>query len=275
MSTQFRDAHPDDLELTLLLDEELEPVRRGVVGMHVDGCARCAERLEELRSASALLSGYVAAMDACIRVDELARRRALAAARAAAAPVRASRSGSAAATSAETAARPSRRASTLLRVAAAVTAATVLGLTVEPLAAWIAEARSTLARTDEPALVVAPPVVAEPSASPAITFAATQPTFRIDLARPQTAGEILIQLRDVQSATARIVGGAGEAIVVMPGGLRIENSPASVGSYHLELPSRGIRAVEVHAGGRLLERVLLEGLEPGGALRLATAPPAD
>ena len=229
--------HLGDEELVQLLDGEAAEGERTAWFNHLGDCLPCSERMQELESASCWLQENVAALDAGIGVDELTRARALSAARRAR-PLSAVR-------------HPLRQPG-WSRVAAAIALVVVAGLAVEPVRAWVLDNAGRLMDRVDSAPASTAVARGSISTAPIVSFATTEPLFRVELDQPQSAGELTIRVAPVDAASAGMTEVAEESLSVLPGGLLIENNAASVASYTIELPVSTVRRVQVLAGGRLL-----------------------
>ena len=90
--------------------------------------------------------------------------------------------------------------------------------------------------------------------------AATRLTIHVE--NRQAAGALILQALPLEQATAQVIGEEGGALLVLPGGMRIENSADSRASYRVTVPP-GVRQVEVRLAGEppLLVDVTGEGWE--------------
>jgi hypothetical protein len=263
MSKQGLDIlHVPEEELVRLLDEELRPGRRSEVVDHVFGCGECSERMAELTHASQWFASYLARIDAEAEVDELARARALAA-------MRRASTGAAAPRTAQ------RRSIPLARAAAIVGVFIVTGLFVPPVRAWVAE-RIGFASRAAPEEVVVTEEVGLPVAgtSSTISFRPNDALFRFELEHPQVGGSITVEGTEGSLASARILGGGAETILILPGGLRIGNAPASAVDYRLHLPVDLVTEVRILVGGTMVAE--FDHPASGATRRLdLAAPPAS
>jgi hypothetical protein len=247
MSTNDPDVrHAGDDDLVRLLDEELAADRRTDVAGHVMACPTCAERLDDLRAASGLWSEALAAVDTDIRVDDMARARALAAVRLAtvrATPVAAPRAAAGS-------------WPRVLRAAAVGAILLAAGFSARPVVAWIGE---RVASTGGEVAVVPTLPADQPRAGATISFQPAGELFRIEMARPQEAGVLTIEAVAADHASAQIVGGAAEAqtILVLPSGLQVDNGAASTASYRVLLPAGRVARVVVVSGGVEIANELL------------------
>lgn len=218
-------AHPADGDLIRYLDLQLDDGERKAVLAHLSDCDTCVERLRALREQTEVVSAYLGRLDEGVLADELARARALRAARQA---------------------RP-KRFGGLERVAAVAAIVGVVTLGVEPVRAWVVERLASLTGGGAPLAEVQPETVLERGS--VVAFEPAGETFVLEIEHPQAVGEVRIEVRDVPSASAQIVGGRDETILVLPSGVRVENEPTSTADYLLSLPSH-LRLVQVFAGGR-------------------------
>jgi hypothetical protein len=143
--------------------------------------------------------------------------------------------------------RPVSVAAAALIVAAAAAAAS-------PLRHWI------IAHTRAPEPTVVPPSASAPVESPkvlsgsTVSFAAPGPEFTVRLDSLPTAGVLAIERTAANEISAQVTSGAstgGDAMVVLPGELRLRNATSSRASYTLTLP-RGVTRLRVVVAGRVL-----------------------
>lgn len=241
--------HLEDHELVGVMDQVGTDADRGDWETHLSTCLPCAERLEELRTSSNWLHQNIVLLDQDVQVDELARARAMAAAK-------------------RTAKRQSQSFSWagLGRAAAVVALVGAIGFTADPVRAWFLE--WTGLGADEPVEVAAPAPVAPRGAM--VTFAPTERLFTIELEQPQTDGVLRVTLTDEDFATAQVVNGAEESFSVLPAALLISNLQGSAASYEVNLPVEMVRSVRLVVGGETVSEV---PVEPGtGPVTLDLAP---
>jgi hypothetical protein len=250
--------HPDHAELVRLLDGEIAPDQRTILNNHITTCFICSRRRDEIEEVSSWFHEAAAELDGAVEIDDLARGRALANVRAAAGAARQ---------------RGGRRGTrvTLIRVAAAVALVVAGTLIAPPVSAWIAARLSWPTDGMEAPERVAVTLDALHSAGPTVSFAVVGPTFRIELAHPQTSGAITIEPAEGPRAAAQILNRIDESLLVLPTGIHVENSMRSVASYRVELPAGVVTRVEVWTGGEVGGRW---DLDPGDANRVIELAPA-
>jgi hypothetical protein len=221
--------HLDDGDLIRYLDHAVEGAERRDAVRHLSGCEACAERLAEFGEQSERAAEYLGALDVNARADELTRARALSAARRA---------------------RPARRGGGSVRAlrAAAVAAVVAVGaLTVQPVRAWLVERFAEL--TGASASVAVQPIDGNVGWSGGrVAFDPVGDVFVLEIAHAQPLGAVRLEMADSRQATAQIVNGEGETLLVLPSGVRVENTAGSTADYHVTLPSN-LRLVQVFAGG--------------------------
>ena len=208
-------THMEDGALVRYLDEESESGERVEVGDHLSGCETCADRLSVLRTHARTVSIALRAADPAGHANP----------------------------------RPGPRWG--LRAAAAVLVVLSIAGAVRPVRAWIVERAVALwaaigggAEEREP-----PASGVEPMAPSRVAFVPTGGSFILELAGRQTSGTIRLEGVEGDTAYAAMIGGTGVGdLVVLPGGLRIVNPPASDGSYLVRLPRR-LAGVSVVVGG--------------------------
>jgi hypothetical protein len=127
--------------------------------------------------------------------------------------------------------------------AAAVLAAVVLVFSATPARAWLVhgwEALKSLVTVDTGAV---------PAASSVISFTPRGPTFRLEFMQRPASGTLVLLFDSAATASVGLVGGDGtDGIVLLPGGLRVHNSPSSFGGYQLQLPL-SLSSVHVYMAG--------------------------
>lgn len=242
-------VHLGDEEFVCLLDGEGDATRLDGWREHLADCMPCAERYQELESAGIWLREGIALLETPA-VNDMARARALAAARRAAAPG------------------PSRSAAGYFKAAAAVFLIVAVGMTVDPLRAWVLD----LAGISTPAAPVAQVEDAAPVASALVSFAPTERIFVIELDERQAAGDLRIEVGDGAAASAQILGAGAESFSVLPAGLLIDNGASSTASYLVELPGSMIRTVRVEVAGTLVSEVAVVDGVASARVELASAP---
>lgn len=227
-------SHLSEGDLVRFLDRQAPAADLGWMTAHVASCGRCAGRLETLRSQSEAVSRYVGSLDAGVVADDLSRARALAAARRAARP----------------AATPRRVPSYgWMRAAAAIAVVAVGALGIQPVRAWVADQWAALTGDE----AIAPAPVATPASVLAegsvVSFEPAGDVFVLEIRNAQAVGDVHLRITDVPRASATVMDGADEAILVLPSGVRIENAEGSTASYSITLPST-LRLVQIFADGR-------------------------
>jgi hypothetical protein len=204
--------HLEDGALVRYLDEECDGDEQAAVRGHVTGCDACAGRLAEFERRSRTLK--VALRDS----DRPARG-----------------------------ARPVPRPG--LRAAAAVLVLLAIGGAVRPVRAWVLERAEALWTALTGGSEPVAPVGSVAPAQTAVSFVPADGPFTIELAGRQSAGTLSLEAVPGDTARATVLGGSGaESLVVLPGGLRIVNPPASTARYRIALPVR-LGPVRVMVGG--------------------------
>jgi hypothetical protein len=244
-------AHLTDGELVRYLDHEVEEAERRELMRHLSSCDACAERLQTLSDKSREVGRRIAALDADARADELTRARALAAAR--------------------NARRAHRPAGMQPARVAAVLATIALGsLTVQPVRAWLMDQWESLTDADVAAPIATAPRALDESGS-RVRFTPTAEVFTLEIDHLQTTGSLTIQLGGADPATAQIVNGAGENLLVLPSGVRIENREGSQADYLVTLPAN-LRTVQVVAGQTAIAIIPVEGASDRWTRTIALQP---
>ena len=239
-------THLQDEDIVQLLDAEVGDPPRAQWQDHLSGCLPCAERLSEMRQASEWLHEHLPSLDAGIQVDELARARAIAAARRhSAAP-----------------AAPPRQSFAWARAAAAAGIVFLAGMTVEPVRAWVFDGFGRLVDTEEAAPA---PTIAAPraDAGAVVGFQPTEAIFRIDFITAQAAGRLTIDVVAGTDAQAQVFGAGAEDLSVLPSALLVENAPESTSDYAVALPAGIVRQVQVTVAGEVIfQSSVSEAVEP-------------
>jgi hypothetical protein len=222
--------HPSAGELVRRLDRELDPRAEARLARHLERCASCRARLEELtehsNDAAQWLRGITFADPGNLLRREAARDAVRAAALRRRSIVRVRRGWAA---------------------AAAVAALLVVSFSVDPLRAWMMQRLAITQPGAAGASVASLPSAVVGGEGSVISFHPASGTFELSVERAQTVGEVLLQVRAVSQATAQVTNGATETMLVLPSGLRIENSAASRASYRVTLPA-SVREVTVRVG---------------------------
>lgn len=222
--------HPSEGDLIRYLDAELSEIEERRLRAHVDGCGRCTATLEEVarysRSVSRLVAGSPVAGP-----DVVTRARALATVRRAHVARVAGR----------------RRA---VHGALAASVVLVLAIAAPPVQAWLLDRFDALrapvaAPVAEPA---APVVEAEAERGSVVAFTPRGVRFDLEVERFQEAGTLTVEFREAPRASAQIVGGSDETMLVLPSGLRVENGEGSSASYRVVVPAE-LPEVRISIGG--------------------------
>lgn len=248
MSTASHDAstpHVTDGELIALLDDE----RGAVVEIgqrHLDECEACRARLNVLASQSSQVHSALSTILIPSVSEETFRRRIAAG---------------------------TRRAVPLWRRPAWQAAAA--GVILAAAAAAASPVRNWIRRRVEPVPVVRPvsppPAVTTESqaanrSGASVSFAPAGPTFSVRFDSVPSDGMMDVERTEDVNITARVVNGAGtggDAMVVLPGELRVRNTTGSRASYRLSLPLTVTRFRAIVGG-----RIAFDGAAPA-AVRLA------
>lgn len=240
-AAQSKSRHPSRGELLRRIDGELDDPRQHRLHRHLDGCARCRNRAAELEAQAKDAAAYVRALDVPFAVDRRKRERARQALRAALARKAGQQS------------RARRWA-----VAAAMVGLLLSSLAVDPVRAWVLERLPVgLAadRTPEVELVALPSAVVGVEGS-VVSFSTTGSVFELHVDHPQRDGQIRLHASPTPRATAQITRAGAETLMVLPGGLRIENTVDARASYRVGIPS-STRRVTVSIGERTVEEVVV------------------
>lgn len=229
-----RERHRSDGDLVRALDDQLSDVEERAVRAHLESCAECRARMDALAEETQAFAAWMRWLDADAMPDQLRRARARTAVRDAAAAQRATAHGGLASAG-------------WLRAAAAVLVVALVTATVDPLRAWVVdrwEALSGVAAA--PAPVERLPAAATEAGS-VVSFQTPGPVFVLEMAAAQERGAVRLRIDDVEQAQAQTVG-EGESFLVLPSGLKVENTPASRADYEVVLPA-GTEFIQVFVGG--------------------------
>lgn len=223
--------HPSAAVLVRHLDGELDEVTTQRLRRHLRGCDRCEERLAQVQRASLAAGEELRGWQTEVAVPEVVRARAREAMRGA---VRRRRWGGL---------RPAGW------VAAVLIGVIVLGLTVEPVRAWVlqrlgVEVGAVEIASDIPRL----PEAVVDGAGAVVSFHPAAHRLTIHVENRQATGELILQALPLEQATAQVIGEEGAALLVLPTGVRIENPADSRASYRVTVPP-GVRQVEVRVAG--------------------------
>lgn len=246
--TTNNELHLNDEELVLFLDREGNPLQLKGWENHLEECHPCGERFDQLKGAADWFASEASRLDAEVVIDELARARALAAARKA------------------------NRSSALAgrhlwgRAAAAAIVVIGLGMTVEPVRAWVMD------RTGfgESAPETTTEVVAPLAESPVVSFAPTAEIFVIELDSFQASGSMQISAVDGVTANAWMVNPDTEIMSVLPAGLLIGNLSSSTAEYRIEMPTGLVRTIELRVGGETFARIPVSSRMEAQTIELAS-----
>ncbi len=259
--------HLEDDDIVRIMDEEGTPDELRGAEAHLQACESCRQRASAMGASSAWFSASLPLLDPP-PLDDLTRARALERIRAAKAGAHAASRQGPRKDGRYAGAGGGRRRRL---IAAGIGVLLLAGLTVEPLRAWLLDGLRELAGTPDRTSEVAhlePPAPGRSAVS--VRFTAAGPLFRIDVAQPQDEGSLTLRRIAAGEASAEVVGGAGETLLIMPSGLRVGNEVGSTASYVVELPGDGVRTVEIRVGGRIVDTHSLSSVT--GELNLSLAP---
>ena len=227
-------THVMEGDLMRWLDGETAPDEAGVLAAHVEACAACRVVLEEMRRHDAAWRRAVLTLDDPRHVAPAWRRFAW---------------------------------------AATVLVTLGVGVGVRPVRAWIVTQGRTLWATVAGARQEAGPagpVAGQPVSR--VQFVPVAGPFVVTLAGLQSAGELVIEVADANTAAAWIAGAGADAdLIVLPDGLRVGNRSEATATYHVRVPA-GLATVEVRIGETVRyvlvpARVALGRSSPAGSLQ--------
>jgi anti-sigma factor RsiW len=266
--------HPGDDDLVRYMDRQVGVDEARRLRAHLAGCPECARRREAMEARAAAVHGLLADL---IAPAPGAERRAAALAAVERARFRGPRfTASPAAKSA------------LLQAAGIAGLLLAVGMGTRPGRAWMAEtveaisgdppgpvatrvldwlghpparppSAEALVRLDSAPASARPEAerraaamqrrTLPPGAAPPVEFTPAGPDVVLVFRNIQRGGGATLWLRDVDEATGQVTsGGRGEALVPIPGGLEVRNTPGSVATYELVVPVR-YRYVRMRVGG--------------------------
>lgn len=205
-------THPDDGALLRFLDGQLLLGEAEDVRDHLATCTSCIDRAEEIRRTLRDVAAALQDADAAPRHEGMRNIKWLAAA-----------------------------ALVLLAIATAVA----------PVRAWFLnrthELWDALVASDSTALVDETPEVETATAS--VSFVPSTSAFILEVTTLQADGSLTVEIINDSVATASISRNLqSEELLVLPGGLRIINSPSSSAAYVIQLPA-SLSQIEVIVAG--------------------------
>ncbi len=228
------DRHVDDGDLMRLNDGECDPADERLIRNHLAGCSTCRDNAEELAQLARGFSGALSEPEEPVPVP---------------APVpRYRREPSRSFGRAVGRFGQSRRAA---RVLVAIAAVLAVVLTVAPARAWVLERLAALKSLVVAVPVEPPPQLQQPTSL--VSFVPTSGQFLIDVTSTQPGGTLSIVVDTVTAASARILGGGNEEVMVLQAGFRIRRNATSRASYEFRLP-RSLELVEVRLAGKTVVR---------------------
>jgi hypothetical protein len=231
-------AHLEDATLVQYLDAAIAGEEREAAARHLATCGACADRLAVVQRRTARLAELLAATDVPVS-DTLLRT-------------------------------PRRPVPVPALAAAVVLMAATAAATVQPVRAWVVE-RSLAVWTlvtggSEAHGAASAERPADPAATASVSFVPSGRTFFVQVAVHQRVGTVTVVSEAGSAVTAEVRGGGPEQLVVLPDGLRIDNTDASSADYTVIVPAT-LREVSVAVAGRVVVR-----LTPGGAASAWTVP---
>lgn len=251
--------HLDDGDLLCLLDGEPGAATRRDAAAHLDACVACRARMERYRLRRDRLGVLLVHTD--VPVPASGPRPSASADPASAAPAQ---PGAADSTKviplrprdATTAVRWTNRP--WLRAAAVVLLLLAAAAVATPARAWIVHwvGRQWESVAGGAPSAPRPRVAPAPEAAPApvqtsaqIRFVPAGGELRVEVAHPQAAGALTLVRVDGPAAFAEVMGTQAVELLVVPSGLRIRNTAATVAAYRIQVPD-GVHRVRVRVGGR-------------------------
>ena len=231
MSASKTASHPEDGVLLALNDGEPGSAL-DAAWSHVERCDECRSRLAAIAKDSDQVSSTLASIEVPrVSLDDFRRR--LADARRSSGRSKRSQPGW-------------RVAATLIVLAGAAAAS--------PIRHWFAHRnpQRTVTAVDSVPRPVAVPTRQTESAGATVSFAPADTSFTVRFDSVPESGTLTVRRSSDANITARIVSGAGsggDALVVLPGELRVRNAASARASYAVTLPD-GVIRLRVIVGGR-------------------------
>ncbi len=247
--------HPSAAVLVRHLDGELDEVTTQRLRRHLRGCERCGDRLARVQRASIAAGEELRGWQTEVPVPDVARARAREAMRTA---VRRRRWGGL---------RPAGW------IAAVLLGVIVVGLAVEPVRAWVMQRLGVeVGVIDVAADVPVLPEAVVDGAGAVVSFHPASERLTIHVENRQAAGELILQALPLEQATAQVIGADGATLLVLPAGVRIENTVGSGASYRVTVPP-AVRQVEVRVAGEPAQVMEVVGEGWGGRVPLGADSP--
>ncbi|HSQ32259.1 MAG TPA: hypothetical protein VLN49_20530 [Gemmatimonadaceae bacterium] len=237
------DRHPSDGVLLALHDNEREDMfdeaRETELDLghrHLDQCDECRARLAEIAAQSRRVRESLSFIPVpSVTAHDFHRRVAVANARRVATRYR----------------RPAWQAAAAVLVVAAAAAAAATG----PIRDWIRHrAESPAAAERAPAQSPATTPQAADRSGATVSFAAAGPEFTVRFDSVPETGALTVGGTTEADISARVVSGAGtggDALVVLPGELRVRNSSRSRANYAVSVPSI-VKRLRVIVAGQMV-----------------------
>lgn len=237
------DPHPNDGVLLALLDREredmLDEARDAALDLgrrHLELCDDCRARLADIAAQSRRVHESLSLIPVpSVTADDFHRRVAVASARRVATRHR----------------RPAWQAAAAVLVVAGAAAAAATG----PIREWIrhrAESPAAAERAPAQSPATTPPPADRSGAT--VSFAPTGPEFTVRFDSVPETGALTVGSTTQTDISARVVSGAGtggDALVVLPGELRVRNSAGSRASYEVSVPSI-VKRLRVIVAGQMV-----------------------
>lgn len=230
-TVEHHPGHLDEGDLRRLLDEPR--AESAAAAEHLRTCAECARRLDTMRAEISEFAELLSQLP--VPPLQAARRE-----RSWDAVHRAS---------VKRAMRPQpRRWTGAWRAAAGIAAVLAGTFATTPARAWIADLWSdVVAGEPEQPRVAEVARTATPSRQ-MVSFIPQKDAFSLELASAQRVGSLSIEIAEVETVTAEVIGGAEQVeVTVLPGAVRIENHVGSTAGYRVVVPSH-LRHVNIQIG---------------------------
>ena len=250
MKTLQRDGHPEDGDLVRLIDSEVGLAERQPLYAHLHECTVCTTRLEQLRRRLAQLSGLLIATDIARPANASPPAR----------PIRAlGRT------------RPTLVVLPWMRAAAVIVVLIGAAALVSPVRAWVAQWVRQWTEQSAPqarAPQTSAPEQVIPERSTRVAFTPTDDVLLLEFASSQAAGAVQFQPGSGSEASVEVLRSASDVdLLVLPGGVRVNNTQAAGADYHVVVPS-AVQLVRVRIGDRRSVTVSLGDVQAGRRLSL-------
>jgi hypothetical protein len=249
------EQHLTEGEVIRAVDQQLAPDEQARVSEHLRSCASCSEQLQRAQRRLARLANVLEAADFAVP--------------AATVPTSKSRVIDLGAARAR---RAQRWQQPWLRAAAAIVLLLGVAMTISPVRAaviqWVRTQWERIAPAAEPR--GEPAVPAQPPTAPlgpGINFTHEGSAFSLEFTNAQTGGSLAVRYGSTDQVYAETSSPAAE-LLVLPGGLRVNNREADSANYTLVLPT-SITSVLIKVGETTVANLSRAQLQAGATVQLS------